>query len=62
MWLNTPDSMGQLIYHKLDFKINDCTLDMEDGVLIATSPDGTVHRIENLDDYPASITAGLWDE
>lgn len=60
--LNTPDSMGQLIYHKLDFKINDCTLDMEDGVLIATSPDGTVHRIENLDDYPASITAGLWDE
>lgn len=60
--LNTPDSMGQLIYHKLDFKIDDCTLDMEDGVLIATSPDGTVHRIENLDDYPASITAGLWDE
>ena len=60
--LNTPESLGQTIYHKLDFKINDCTLDMEDGVLIATSPDGTVHRVENLEDYPASIAAGQWSE
>lgn len=59
--INTPDSLGQMIYHKMDFAINDCTLDVTDGVLIATSPDGTVHRVENLEDYPASITADNWD-
>ena len=59
--INTPDSLGQMIYHKMDFAINDCTLDVTDGVLIATSPDGTVHRLENLEDYPASITADNWD-
>ena len=59
--INTPDSLGQMIYHKMDFAINDCTLDVTDGVLIATSPDGTVHRMENLEDYPASITADNWD-
>ena len=59
--INTPDSLGQMIYHKMDFAINDYTLDVTDGVLIATSPDGTVHRVENLEDYPASITADNWD-
>ena len=59
--INTPDSLGQMIYHKMDFAINDCTLDVTDGMLIATSPDGTVHRVENLEDYPASITADNWD-
>ena len=59
--INTPDSLGQTIYHKMDFAINACTLDVTDGVLIATSPDGTVHRVENLEDYPASITADNWD-
>ena len=59
--INTPDSLGQMIYHKMDFAINDCTLDVTDGVLIATSPDGTVHRVKNLEDYPASITADNWD-
>ena len=59
--INTPDSLSQTIRHKMDFVVNDCTLDMVDGVLTATSPDGTVHRVDDLSKYPASIDGVGWD-
>ncbi len=60
--INAPDSMGQIIRWKMDFVINDCVLDMENGVLTATSPDGTVHEIGDLLQYPSSLDGVHWDK
>ena len=36
---------GKTTQQTVDFAINNCTLDMVDGVLTATSPDGTQHTV-----------------
>lgn len=52
---------GQVIRHKMDFNVNECVLDMKDGVLTATDKDGVVHTIGDLEDYPASLDGIHWD-
>ena len=44
------------IYH-LDFAVNACTLAMEDGKLVATSPDGTRHVVDF-----STLTPEKWPE
>jgi hypothetical protein len=34
--------------YELDFVVNDCTLDMKDGKLIATDPKGVEHVIDGI--------------
>ncbi len=41
----TDLTTGQATERTVDFVINDCTLNVVDGVLTATSPDGTQHII-----------------
>lgn len=41
----TDLTTGQTTTRTVDFQINNCTLDVTDGLLVATSPDGTVHTV-----------------
>ncbi|MDO4281728.1 MAG: copper amine oxidase N-terminal domain-containing protein [Peptococcaceae bacterium] len=41
----TDLTTGETTEKILDFVVNDCTLSMQDGKLIATSPDGTEHEV-----------------
>ena len=41
----TDLTTGQTTTRTVDFTINNCTLDVTNGLLVATSPDGTVHTV-----------------
>lgn len=41
----TDLTTGQTTEKTVDFQINNCTLDVVDGLLVATSSDGTVHTV-----------------
>ncbi len=44
-------------HYRLDFAVNACTLAMEDGKLVATSPDGTRHVVDL-----STLTPEKWPE
>ena len=48
LYVTSLGESGETKVYELDFRVNNCTLDMKDGKLIATDPKGVEHVIDGI--------------